>query len=138
MVTDTQGKSIVIEFIEGEMKIFENPLGIITNAPTFDWHMTNLRNYVNLSAVTIPNKKIEDLDFAALGAGSGMIGLPGDFTPPSRFVRATPNHQAKRSMNYSEFWIILMSVSVLRKGQMHPTAISTSCEVLRCGQQHGT
>lgn len=89
MVTDSQGKSIVIEFIDGEMKIFENPLGIITNSPTYDWHMINLRNYVNLSSVAIPTKKIEDLDFAPLGGGSGMIGLPGDFTPPSRFVRAT-------------------------------------------------
>lgn len=96
MVTDPQGKAIVIEFIDGEMKIFENPLGIITNSPTFDWHMTNLRNYVNLSAVAIPDKKIENLDFAALGGGSGMIGLPGDFTPPSRFVRATALSQTAR------------------------------------------
>lgn len=96
MVTDPQGKAIVIEFIDGEMKIFENPLGIITNSPTFDWHMTNLRNYVNLSAVAIPDKKIENLDFAALGGGSGMIGLPGDFTPPSRFVRATAFSQSAR------------------------------------------
>jgi choloylglycine hydrolase len=96
MVTAPQGKAIVIEFIDGEMKIFENPLGIITNSPTFDWHMTNLRNYVNLSAVAIPDKKIEDLDFAALGGGSGMIGLPGDFTPPSRFVRATAFSQTAR------------------------------------------
>ena len=96
MVTDSQGKSIVIEFIDGEMKIFKNPLGIITNAPTFDWHMTNLRNYLNLFAVAIPSKKIEDLDFAVLGGGSGMIGLPGDFTPPSRFVRATAFSQTAR------------------------------------------
>lgn len=96
MVTDPQGRSIVIEFFDGEMKIFENPLGVLTNAPTFDWHMTNLRNYVNLSVVAIPNKKIEDLDFSALGGGSGMIGLPGDFTPPSRFVRATAYSQTAR------------------------------------------
>ena len=58
--------------------------------------MTNLRNYVNLSAVAIPDKKIENLDFSALGGGSGMIGLPGDFTPPSRFVRATAFSQTAR------------------------------------------
>jgi choloylglycine hydrolase len=102
MVTDPQGKSIVIEFIDGEMKIFENPLGIITNSPTYDWHMINLRNYVNLSAVAIPDKKIEDLDFAALGGGSGMIGLPGDFTPPSRFVRATAFSQTARPTQSSD------------------------------------
>lgn len=101
MVTDPQGKALVIEFIDGKMKIFENPLGIITNSPTYDWHMTNLRNYVNLSAVAIPDKKIEDLDFAPLGGGSGMIGLPGDFTPPSRFVRATAFSQTARATQSS-------------------------------------
>lgn len=96
MVTDTQGESIVIEFIDGKTQIFDNPLGVITNSPSFDWHMTNLRNYVNLSPVAIPSKKIQDLDFSALGGGSGMIGLPGDFTPPSRFVRAVAFTQTAR------------------------------------------
>lgn len=88
MVTDASGKCLVVEFTGGEMKLFDNPLGVITNAPTFDWHLTNLRNYLNLSPVALPDKKIDDLDFAPLGGGSGMIGLPGDNTPPSRFVRA--------------------------------------------------
>lgn len=96
IVTDPAGKSIVIEFHKGQARIFDNPLGVITNAPTFDWHMINLRNYVNLSPVAIPDKKIEDLDFKPLGGGSGMIGLPGDFTPPSRFVRAVAWSQTAR------------------------------------------
>ena len=96
MVTDKHDKSIVIEFFEGKTKIYDNPLGVITNAPTYDWHMTNLRNYVNLSSVAIPSQKINDLDFAPLGAGSGMIGLPGDSTPPSRFVRAVASTQTAR------------------------------------------
>ena len=102
LVEDTQGKAIVIEFTGGETKIYDNPLGVITNAPNFDWHMTNLRNYVNLSAVAIPSKKIETLDFSALGGGSGMIGLPGDFTPPSRFVRAVAFSQTARPTESSE------------------------------------
>jgi choloylglycine hydrolase len=88
MTTEPSGKAIVIEFTKGEIKVHDAPLGVITNAPNYDWHMTNLRNYVNLSPVALPGKKIEDLDFKPLGGGSGMIGLPGDFTPPSRFVRA--------------------------------------------------
>jgi choloylglycine hydrolase len=88
IVTEPSGKAIVIEFARKEVQIFDAPLGVITNSPTYDWHMTNLRNYVNLSPVAIPSRNIEDLNFAPLGAGSGMIGLPGDFTPPSRFVRA--------------------------------------------------
>ncbi len=88
IVTEPSGKAIVIEYLQGQVKIFDAPLGVITNAPTYDWHETNLRNYINLSPVALPGKKIEDLNFKPLGGGSGMIGLPGDFTPPSRFIRA--------------------------------------------------
>ena len=88
IVTEPGGAAIVIEFANEEVQIFDAPLGVITNSPTYDWHMTNLRNYVNLSPVALPGKEIGDLDFKPLGGGSGMIGLPGDFTPPSRFVRA--------------------------------------------------
>lgn len=88
IITEPSGKAIVVEFLEGKTVIFDAPLGVITNSPTYDWHMTNLRNYINLSPIAIPTKKVEELDFAPLGGGSGMIGLPGDFTPPSRFVRA--------------------------------------------------
>lgn len=101
MVTDVSGKSIVIEYIDGKLKTYDNPLGVVTNAPTFDWHMTNLRNYVNLSAVAIPSKQIEKMDFTALGGGSGMIGLPGDFTPPSRFIRAVAWSQTSRPLKNS-------------------------------------
>jgi choloylglycine hydrolase len=101
MVTDASGKSIVIEFKDKKMIIYDNPLGVITNAPYYDWHMTNMRNYVNLSPVAIPTKKIDDLNFAPLGGGSGMIGLPGDFTPPSRFVRAVAWTQTHRPLKDS-------------------------------------
>ncbi len=96
LVTEPSGKAIVIEFLKGELKIFDTPLGVITNSPNYDWHETNLRNYVNLSPVAIPDRKIGDLDFKPLGVGSGMIGLPGDFTPPSRFVRAVAFTQTAR------------------------------------------
>jgi choloylglycine hydrolase len=97
IVTDQDGNSIVIEYLNGEQTIFENPLGAITNSPSFDWHMTNLRNYLNLSALSLPEANIGDLSFTPLGAGSGMIGLPGDFTPPSRFVRAVAFSQTART-----------------------------------------
>jgi choloylglycine hydrolase len=88
IATEPSGKAIVVEFTGGETKVHEAPLGVITNAPNYDWHVTNLRNYLNLSPVALPNRKVEEMDFRPLGGGSGMIGLPGDFTPPSRFVRA--------------------------------------------------
>ena len=64
------------------------PLGVLTNSPSFDWHMTNLRNYIALSPRDVPPVKFDGKTFASFGMGAGMLGLPGDFTPPSRFVRA--------------------------------------------------
>ncbi len=103
MVTDPTGDSIVIEYTEGKVKVHENPLGVITNNPNYDWHMTNLRNYIQLSKSPYPTKSIdgrkdEVIDLAPLGGGSGMLGLPGDMTPPSRFVRAVAWTQTARKM----------------------------------------
>ncbi len=96
MVTSPSGKSIVIEFTDGKMKIYDDPLGVITNGPAFSWHMTNLRNYIKLSALPNQDKVMGGIKFAPIGAGSGMIGLPGDFTPPSRFIRAVMWTQTAR------------------------------------------
>lgn len=95
-VIDRSGKAIAVQYLKGELKVFDNPLRVLTNSPPFDWHMTNLRNYLNLSAVAWPAKKIEQLDFAPIGAGSGFLGLPGDYTPPSRFIRAVAYTQTAR------------------------------------------
>ncbi|MFA7158173.1 MAG: choloylglycine hydrolase family protein [Kiritimatiellia bacterium] len=95
-VIDPGGKAIVIQYIHGELRVFDNPLRILTNSPNFDWHMINLRNYLNLSAVAWPAKKISGLNFAPIGAGTGLLGIPGDYTPPSRFVRAVVYSQTAR------------------------------------------
>ena len=87
-IQDRSGKSIVIEPVGGTLKVHDAPLGIMTNAPTYDWHMTNLQNYVNLSVKDVEGAKIGPVALAAFGSGSGLHGMPGDFTPPSRFVRA--------------------------------------------------
>jgi len=94
VVHDASGKSIVIEYVGGELNIHDNPLGVVTNAPTFDWHMTNLRNYVNLSFTNAPGMELGSVKLSPLGQGSGMLGMPGDFTPPSRFVRAVAYSQS--------------------------------------------
>lgn len=88
VVYDKTGNSIVIEPINGELKVYDNPLGILTNSPGFDWHMTNLANYTNLSPINVPVKTIDGVTLQQFGNGSGLHGLPGDFTPPSRFIRA--------------------------------------------------
>ncbi len=86
-IHDVKGDSLVIEYVNGELKVYDNPLGVMTNAPTFDWHLVNLRNYVNLSAMNAKPFTVEGLKESGFGLGTGMLGLPGDYTPPSRFVR---------------------------------------------------
>ncbi|HTU25259.1 MAG TPA: choloylglycine hydrolase family protein [Pirellulales bacterium] len=88
IATDPAGKSVVLEFIDGQLKTYDNPLGVMSNSPGFDWHLTNLANYVSLSAENTSSVDLAGHEVKALGQGSGMLGLPGDFTPPSRFVRA--------------------------------------------------
>lgn len=88
IVYDKSGKSLVIEPIDGKLVVSDNPLGVITNSPTFAWHLTNLTNYINLSATNVPRKEMQGLKLQQFGQGNGLHGLPGDFTPPSRFVRA--------------------------------------------------
>ena len=88
VVYDKTGASVVIEPVGGKLIIHDNPLGVITNSPTFDWHMINLRNYIALDPLNVPSVKIAGETLQQIGQGSGMLGLPGDFTPPSRFVRA--------------------------------------------------
>lgn len=88
-IVDPSGNSKIIEIVnKGEVKVYDPYIGVITNSPTYDWHLINQRNYLNLS--TIPNKPVtfEPYTLKPIGGGSGLIGLPGDFTPPSRFVRA--------------------------------------------------
>ena len=88
IVTDSSGKSLVIEPIDGKLVLHDNPLGVLTNSPNFDWHMTNLRNYIALSPRDVPPVTVDGKTFQSFGMGAGMLGLPGDFTPPSRLVRA--------------------------------------------------
>ena len=94
IVNDAGGRCVVLEYVNGELKIHDNPLGVMTNSPTFDWHLTNLRNYVNLSVTNVPPVDIAGIKLPGFGQGSGMLGLPGDFTPPSRFVRAVAFSQS--------------------------------------------
>lgn len=88
IVYDRSGASLVIEPRDGKLKIFENPLGVFANSPDFQWHITNLRNYMSLSPENVPELDLLGLKLWQFGQGNGMTGLPGDFTPPSRFVRA--------------------------------------------------
>ncbi len=86
-IYEASGKGIVVEYVKGKLHIYDNHIGVMTNSPTYDWHITNLRNYVNLTPVS-PKPIVDNgVTFAATGQGAGMLGLPGDISPPSRFVK---------------------------------------------------
>ena len=87
-IADSTGRQVVVEIVGGVPRVYENRLGVLTNSPGFEWQITNLNNYVNLYAGAAEPKDFGSIRLSAFGAGSGTIGLPGDVTPPSRFVRA--------------------------------------------------
>lgn len=87
-IGDASGSVVIAEYVDGKLDIHQNPLGALTNSPPFGWQRINLSNFVNLSPVNVPNRKLGPIDVVNFGQGSGFIGMPGDLTPPSRFVRA--------------------------------------------------
>lgn len=87
-IGERSGRQVVMEIVAGVPHIYENEVGVITNAPGFEWHLTNLNNYVNLYAGSAPSHKLSGQELQPIGGNSGFLGIPGDATPPSRFVRA--------------------------------------------------
>ncbi len=87
-IGDKSGKQVVLEFINGEAVFYDNPLGVLTNSPKFDWHLANLNNYINLFGGNAKPVSWAGHGLVPFGSGSGSLGLPGDLTPTGRFVRA--------------------------------------------------
>lgn len=87
LVADRTGKSMVIEKTADGLHLMDNPVGVLSNSPDFQWHLTNLRNYMNLSPTQEQSQTWGSLELTPFGQGGGSFGLPGDYTPPSRFVR---------------------------------------------------
>ena len=87
-VTDASGASIVVEYTEEGLSIFDNTVNVVTNNPTYDWHLTNLRNYVGLQSENRGKMTVGEQSVAPFGQGSGLLGMPGDHSSPARFVRA--------------------------------------------------
>lgn len=117
IVYDAAGGCIVIEYEAGRCHIYDNPLMIMTNAPRFTWQLTNLRQYVGMSPEKPEPYRMGGMTFPATGHGSGMFGLPGDLTPPSRFVRlavltrfADPQPDGPRTLNLAQHIINTFSI----------------------------
>lgn len=114
---DASGNNLVVEFIDGEVKVYDNPLGVLTNRPDFPWQLNNLRNYINLDACDKKAKVLNGLKIEPTGVGSGMLGLPGDWTPPSRFVKlaysidaALPAKDANEAVNLAEHLLNIVDI----------------------------
>lgn len=86
MIADKDG-AITVESMADGLHIYDNPIGVLTNNPTFDYHMTHLCDYMNLTAQT-PENRFGKASLTTYSRGMGAVGLPGDLSSASRFVRA--------------------------------------------------
>ena len=74
----------------GHFKVFDNTVGVMVNYPTFYWHITNLSNYIQVQGFNKNQKTLnKNTVITPISSGTGMLGLPGDYTSPLRFVSAT-------------------------------------------------
>jgi len=106
-IHDASGKSLVVEYVAGRMNVYNNAVGVLTNSPAYGWHIQNLRNYVNLTAVNAAPVTLGKATYTGTGQGSGLHGLPGDPTPPSRFVMAAATaHLADKPKDATEALVL--------------------------------
>lgn len=111
--------SITVEPREDGLHIFDNPIGVLTNNPPFDFHLYNLSNFMNVSIDPAVNRFTEHFDVKPYSNGMGGLGLPGDYSSASRFIRAAfvklnsvSGHSEEESI--SQFFHILRSVAMPR------------------------
>lgn len=132
-----KNKSITIEPMKKGLMIYENPIGILTNNPSFEMQMHNLNNYMHLSNRKPDNNFSEKIDFKVYSYGMGALGLPGDLSSQSRFVKAAftkMNSVCKDTEedSTSQFFHILGSVEqqrgcVLLEDGLYELTVYSSC-----------
>ncbi|MBR5816174.1 MAG: choloylglycine hydrolase family protein, partial [Anaerotignum sp.] len=116
MIADRK-RCLVVETMADGLHIYENKAGVLTNDPPFPFHLDNLNQYLNLSAKEPINRFSETLSLHPFSRGMGAIGLPGDWSSPSRFVRAAfvrENSIPPEGAEVSQFFHILSSVAMPR------------------------
>lgn len=109
--------AITIESSISGLKIYDNPLGILTNNPSFDKQLFNLNNYKHLSNKDSVNHFSSRLNLESYSLGMGAIGLPGDLSSQSRFIRASffkENSVIDDSESLNHFFHLLTSVYQLK------------------------
>ena len=115
MIAD-QSSAIVVESMQDGLHIHPNPVGVLTNNPPFPYHLQNLCNYRSLSPAPHENTFAPDVELPLYSLGMGAMGMPGDWSSPSRFVRAAfvRAHSlcdGSEAESVSQFFHILGSVS---------------------------
>jgi len=91
---DVTGASLVLEFVDKQMKIYQNPWGVMTNAPEFSWHLTNLNNYTNLSNIDTQTQTFNTTtaggtqQLSQPDSGIATSVIPGANNSPGRFIKA--------------------------------------------------
>lgn len=115
MISD-RNESIVAESVRDGLKVYDNPVGVMTNNPAFDFHMLNLSNYMGLTRDEPISRFSEKLSLVPYSRGMGAIGLPGDLSSASRFVKAAFTKLnslsgESESESVSQFFHILASVA---------------------------
>ena len=118
MISD-RDESIVVESVKDGLKVYDDPVGVMTNNPPFDFHLTNLSNYMNVTRDIAVNRFAPDFPLEAFSRGTGGIGLPGDLSSASRFVKAAFTRLNSlsgdsESESVSQFFHILASVAQQR------------------------
>ena len=112
-------EAITVECVKEGLKVYDNPVGVLTNNPPFDMHMFYLTNFMQLSGGEPENRFAEDLCLVPYSRGMGAMGLPGDWSSASRFVRCAFAKKNSRSgssepESVSQFFRILGSVEQIR------------------------
>ena len=141
MISDRSG-SITVECVRGGLWVYDNPVGVLTNNPPFDFQMLNLTNYMGLSRDAPVNRFCPELDLKPYCLGMGAMGLPGDLSSASRFVRAAFTRLnsvsgGSESESVSQFFHILGSVAQqrgcvrLENGSYEVTLYSSCCNTDR-------
>ncbi len=141
MIADRQ-RAITVEAVKDGLKIYENQVGVLTNNPPFDMQLFYLSNYMGLSAEQPKNCFSEDLKLEPYSRGMGAMGLPGDLSSASRFVKAAftrlnAKAQMSEESEVSQFFHILGSVEQQRgcvymgEGKYEITLYSSCCNTDR-------
>ena len=111
-------RALVAEPTADGLRLYKDPVGVLTNNPSFDFHRTNLNQYLGLSA-SQPENRFGAPELANFGQGMGAIGLPGDCSPASRYVRAAfykwnSPWEGKEEDRVGQFFHVLDTVAMPR------------------------